>query len=582
MISRRPPLEVVWAYLEAIAEEMQAALLRTAFSAGIRDAADCSCALFDRKGRLVAQASTAPGHLGSVPFLVTSFLAQVDPDHMEPGDVFVTNDPWLGCGHTPDIYVIGPLYWQESLIGYASVSGHHADVGGRLASHDSTEVYEEGVQIPIVHLRRGGVENDDLVRLLRANSRRPDELIGDLRAQVAGLTVAERRMRRLADFGYLDGPELESLTSQILARSEAAVRSAIRAVPDGAYEASLQLDDRAEDGSRLKICVSVRIAGDTLVVDFSGTSAQVRYPINSVLNYSRAYVFTGVKMALAPTVPANGGSMAPVVVTAPEGTIVNATFPAPVRWRTTVGLMIPDVIFSALAMVLPATMPAGNGTVPRWHEVMYSRGRAGNFIIQCHYMGGMGAVRGRDGLSAVAWPSNIREVPLEYLEHDSPLVVRRKRYRIDSGGAGEFRGGLGQEIVFENPRTWPGSEAQPIVASVNSGRIVEGAAGLGGGFPGEPGAVLLDGRRVGSNRGEVVLAPGSQLSLLTPGGGGVGDPKKRHPAMIEADLLRGLISEGAARRVYGWTRVPTNGPAPLTVGVAADEHDRDEMTEVQQ
>lgn len=561
---RRPSIEVTWAYLEAIAEEMQATLVRTAFSAGIRDAGDCSCAIFDRRGRLVAQASTAPGQLGSMPFLLTEFLRRVDSAELADGDVFVTNDPWLGCGHTPDIYVIAPLYIAGHLLAYASISGHHADVGGRLGSHESTEVYEEGLQIPVVHLRRAGLENREIVEVLRANSRRPDELIGDLRAQVAGLSVADRRLRRLVESNHLDPERLEAVTTEIAERSERAVRAAIRAVPDGTYRGSLRLDDRAGDGSRLVIDAAVAVEGDALHVDFAGTSPQVNYPINSVLNYSRAYVFAGVKMALAPTVPANAGSMACVAVSAPPGTIVNAAFPAPVRWRTTVGLMIPDVIFGALAAALPDRIPAGNGTVPRWHEVLYTRGSDG-FIIQCHYMGGMGAVRGRDGLSAVAWPANIREVPLEYLEHDSPLVVGKKSYRTDSGGAGTFRGGLGQEVVFRNPRDWPTGSAQPVVASVNSGRIVEGAPGLDGGAAGERGAVLLDGQPIVGNRGEVVILPGSELALLTPGGGGVGPPAGRSRGMIAEDVARGFVSIRAAREVYGWV-----GP------VAGDQSPRDD------
>ncbi len=543
-------IDVLWAHLDAIAAEMSAAFLRTAFSPEIRDAGDCSCALFDRRGRLITQASTSPGQLGSMPFLMAEFLRRVPLRSISPGDVFITNDPWVGCGHTPDIYVAAPIFDGDDMLGFACISGHHADVGGRLGSHESREVYEEGVQIPISRLVKAGSENAELLELLRLNSRRPNELVGDLRAQVSGTAVATTRLLRLSRRTSLGGDGVEAVTDEIISRSEAAVRAAIRGIPSGTYHSRLELDDLDSKGRPLVVELKLTVEGEALIADFAGTSPQVAYPINSVLNFTRAYVFTGVKMAVAPRIPSNAGAIAPITVVAEPGTILNASYPAPVRWRTTVGQVIPDAIFLALANAIPERVLAGNGTVPRWHEIIYSRGPNRDFIVHCHFMGGMGAAKGRDGLSAIAWPSNICEIPVEYIERDSPLRVIRKAYRTDSGGAGEWRGGLGEEILVLNPLQWGDTPGQVAVASINSYRVREGAAGASGGGSGGRGEVLLDGEPMKATRGNVAISPGSTLTLRTPGGGGFGSPEDREVARVRDDLRRGLISRQAADHVY--------------------------------
>ena len=547
---RRSTVDVLWTHLDAIASEMSATFLRTAFSAEIRDAGDCSCALFDNGGRLITQASTSPGQLGSMPFLMTEFLREVPVGLIAPGDVFVTNHPWVGCGHTPDIYVIAPIFEGDDVLGFACVSGHHSDVGGRLGSHESREVYEEGVQIPISKLVRAGIENVELLALLKANSRRPHELAGDLRAQLSGTNVAAKRLLTLSRRAELGARGLQALTDKIVGRSEAAVRTAIGRVPSGTYEARLLLDDTDASGHPLVVQLKVLVEARDITVDFTGTSLQVAYPINCVFNFTRAYVFTGIKMAIAPTVPSNAGAIAPIHVVAEPGTIVNASYPAPVRWRTTVGQVIPDAIFLAMANAIPRSVLAGSGTVPRWHEILYSRGADRDFIVHCHYMGGMGAADGRDGLSAIAWPSNIREIPIEYIERDSPLRVTQKSYRVDSGGAGEWRGGLGEEVTFTNPGTWGDSAGRVVTASINSYRVRDGAAGILGGQDGARGSVLLDGEPVVGTRGSIGVPPGSSLSFRTPGGGGFGQPVDRDLVRVREDLRRGLISKEAANEVY--------------------------------
>ena len=551
VVMARAALDVLWTQLEPVAREMEATLVRTAFSTGIREAGDCSCALFDPSGRMISQSSTAPGQLGSMPFLVTEFLRRIPCATISDGDAFITNDPWLGCGHTPDIYVITPIFHQGELIAFAANSGHHSDVGGRLGSQESTEVYEEGLLIPLSHLYFGGVENHELMSLLRLNSRLPDELVGDLRAQMSANHVAVERLTSLASRYGLTPAAVISSTDEIVARSSAAMRQALGAVTPGVYRGSLLLDDFDQEGQRLRIQLALEIDSDSITVDFAGTSHQVPYPINSVLNYSRAYVFVGLKMALAPELPTNAGAMEPLRVVAPEGSLVNPRFPAPVRWRTTVGLMLADLVLTVLADAIPDRVIAGSGTVPRWHQVFSSRGDGHTFVLQPHFMGGMGATASNDGLSAVAWPANLRELSIEAMEHESPLLFVQKAYRVDSGGPGEHRGGLGEEVVVHNPATWPNGAAEPIRATLNCGRFHDGAIGIAGGAPGAAGEILINGVRIDRSRPEVVMQPGDTAVFRTPGGGGFGPPGSRSRQAVLDDLRLGLVSIDSARRIYG-------------------------------
>jgi len=544
-------LEVLWTQFESMASEMEATLVRTAFSSGIREAGDCSCALFDAEGRMISQASTAPGQMGSMPFLMSEFLRRVPTREIADGDVFITNDPWLGCGHTPDIYCITPIFFDDELIAYAANSGHHADLGGRLGSQESREVYEEGLLIPLCHLFTCGKENHELVALLRMNSRLPDELLGDLRAQMAANHVARQRVLRLAKVYALSRAEIVRIADEIIERSNLAMKRAIAAIPPGILRGSMMLDDFDVEGQRLEIHISLQRQGDIVAVDFAGTSAQVMKPINSVLNYSRAYVFIGLKMAVASSLPANEGAIACLQVHAPEGSLVNPTFPAPVRWRTTVGLMLADLVLTVLAEAMPDRVIAGSGTVPRWHQVFSSRGAGQDFVLQPHFMGGMGAAGTHDGLSAIAWPANLRELSIESLEQDGPLLILRKALRADSGGAGTYRGGLGEEIAIRNPKQWKEGAAQAVRATLNCGRFHEGATGIAGGRSGARGEILINGIRVDRSRCEVVLLPGDEVVFQTPGGGGFGLPEKRDRQAVIDDCRNGLVSPEAARSIYG-------------------------------
>lgn len=544
-------LEILWTQLESITREMEATLVRTAFSTAIRDAGDCACALFDAEGRMISQASTAPGQLGSMPFLMKDFLRHVPANELRDGDVFITNDPWLGCGHTPDFYIVTPIFCEGELYGFAANSGHHADVGGRLGAQDSREVYEEGLLVPFSHLHHAGVENRELMALLRLNSRLPAELAGDLRAQVAANHTAVMRLRGLARTAGLTRAGLAAAAEEIITRSARAMREAVATMAPGVHRGALTLDDTDERGERLRIAISLWKEGDAVVVDFEGTSPQVAKPINSVLNYSRAYVFVGLKMAVAAGLPTNAGTLSCLDVRAPEGSLVHPLFPAPVRWRTTVGLMIADLVLTVLGTAMPQRVIAASGTVPRWHQVFSSRTPGSRFVLQPHFMGGLGAAQGRDGLSAVAWPANLRELSIEAMETDAPLLFLRKCYRPDSGGAGRFRGGMGEEIALQNPLLWRGTPAGPVHATLNCGRFHDGAVGLAGGLAGAPGELRINGEPVARSRTEATLMPGDVVEFFTPGGGGFGPPAQRDPTALAADVEKGFVTAGAARRLYG-------------------------------
>jgi N-methylhydantoinase B len=556
-------LEILWTQLESITREMEATLVRTAFSTAIRDAGDCACALFDADGRMISQASTAPGQLGSMPFLMKDFLREVPAAQLQDGDVFITNHPWLGCGHTPDFYVITPIFCGAELYGFAANSGHHADVGGRLGAQDSREVYEEGLLVPFSHLHHAGIENRELMALMRLNSRLPAELAGDLRAQVAANHTAVVRLRSLASSAGLTRVALAAAAEEIIERSARAMRQAVSTMAPGVHRGALTLDDTDERGERLRIAISVWKEGDAVVVDFDGTSPQVAKPINSVLNYSRAYVFVGLKMAVAAGLPTNAGTLSCLQVRAPEGSLVHPLFPAPVRWRTTVGLMIADLVLTVLGTAMPDRVIAASGTVPRWHQVFSSRTPGRRFVLQPHFMGGLGAAHNRDGLSAVAWPANLRELSIEAMEHDAPLMFLRKCFRPDSGGAGRFRGGLGEEIAIQNPLAWQGAEAGPIHATLNCGRFHAGAVGLAGGLAGAAGELRVNGVPISRSRAELTLMPGDVVEFFTPGGGGFGHPAERNVTALTADLEKGFISAEAGGRLYGH-EVPLASPRAVT------------------
>lgn len=560
-------LEILWTRLQGIAQELAATLVHTSFSTAIRLNQDFACAVFDTNGTMLAQHSNAPGQLGSMPKMVRAMYRFFSRGDLEPGDALITNDPWLGCGHTSDIYITTPIFAADDLVGFAVNSAHHMDIGGRLASHESREVFEEGLIIPPLKVFKAGQPNRDVFGFIEANVRFPNKIIGDVRAQRAANEVAARRVRELLHDYDLDG--LEALGEEIVTRTEQSMRKAIAALPDGTFYQDFPLDEEDDRGEKLIIRLALTVSGDEIIADFEGTSAQVSKPINSVYNYTAAYTYLGVQLALAPELPANEGCHRPIKVVVPEANLLNAKHPIAVYWRTSVGLLIPEIILLALANVIPEGVMAGNGCIPRWHQVFSGQGMSGEkFLLMCHYMGGLGARYSKDGLSTAAWPSNILEVPAEVIEQEAPILVESKEFIPDSGGAGRHRGGLGQKVVMRNLLP-PDTNSQPLKASTTGGRFYDPAVGLAGGLPGRAGRILVNDDPVLKYRQDNYLGPGDWLIFELPGGGGYFSPQERPIEQVAEDVHNGVVSVESARADYGVVIDPATGQVDVS---ASEQH----------
>jgi N-methylhydantoinase B len=536
-------LEVLWNRLLAVVDEQQVTLIRTAFSTVVRESQDLACGVFDSRGNMVAQSLTGtPGHINAMATGVRHFLKAVPPASLVPGDVLITNHPWLTAGQINDMTVLTPVFHRDRVIGYFASCCHSPDIGGRVYGASATEVYEEGLRIPIMHLFRAGQPNADLVALIRANVRVPDETIGDLYAQAACNDVGARDLVRfLAEFG-LD--EMDTLADAIIERSEKAMRDAIAALPDGAYTNENWAD--GFDREPVHIVVTVTIAGDQVTIDFTGSSDQMANGLNVVLNYTHAYASFAMKAAVNPEVPHNEGAFRPVRVTAPEGSIFNCREPAAVAARHLLGHMIPATVFGALVQAMPGRLMAG-GADASWLTVWRGTWPASDrlFTFTLFQSGGAGARAGKDGLQTNGFPSGVAGVPAEIFESRTPLVMHRKQLVTDSGGAGRFRGGMTQaaEVSYRGHGHWG------VSTLIERTRFP--GAGLAGGRPGSLGSFRLDSGEQPPAKRLVPLPLGARVNLVLPGGGGYGDPRLRSREAVLRDVVDGYVSIEAAAREYG-------------------------------
>jgi N-methylhydantoinase B len=535
-------LEVLWNRLLSVANEQQVALMRTAFSTIVRESQDLACGVFDTRGQMIAQSLTGtPGHINPMATGVRHLLAAYPPAELAPGDVLITNDPWLTSGQLNDFTVLSPVFRGAQIVGYFGNLCHAADVGGRVLSADAHEVYEEGLRVPITRLFQQGEPNRELLRIIRANVRTPDETIGDLYAQTSCNAVGARSLLQMMDEFGLES--IDPLGDAIIRRSETAMRGAIRALPKGRFEHEVW-----GDGFEEPLCIraAVTIADEEITIDFAGSSPQSRRGINVVLNYTHGYASFAIKAVICPDVPHNEGAFRPVHVLAPRRSILNCEPPAAVAARHLVGHFLPSAIFGALAQAVPERVIAG-GADPIWLSVW--RGNepdgAAPFMISTFQVGGMGARPSKDGLHTTGFPSGVAGVPAEMVETLSPLVQRRRVLRVDSGGAGEYRGGLGQETA------WTRRDAGPWSVSAMIDRTRHAAQGLAGGLPGAPGTFQLADGRALPPKTVVWFATGDEVQLYLPGGGGYGDPLARPPEWVLRDVVDGYVSIAAAEREYG-------------------------------
>jgi N-methylhydantoinase B len=533
-------LEVLWNRLASVVEEQARALMRTSFTSVVREAGDLSAGLFDRRGRMVAQAVTGtPGHINAMATSVHHFLREIPAETLQEGDAMITNHPWQTAGHLNDFTVITPIFRGGDIVAYFGNCCHALDVGGRGLGADARQVYEEGLFVPVTRLFAGGEPNEELFRLIRANVRAPFEVVGDLYAQAGSNDLGGARLLDMIE--EFDLGDIEELSDEVCSRSERAMREAIEALPDGVYENEAYTDGFDDP---IRLCALIRIDGDEMVVDYEGSSPQSERGINVVLNYTAAYTTFGVKCAISPEVPNNDGSFQPIHVTAPEGSILNALHPAPVGARHIIGHFLPGVIHGALAKVVPDKVLA-QGADSLWNTQITGEREGGEPFTYVFFSGGgMGARPTGDGLSATAFPSGIRGVPAEVIESIAPVVMHKREFRPDSEGPGRNRGGFGQEMELGV------RSHSPWVLSAMYDRTRCPAQGIQGGSPGAAGAVsTTDGRGLHPKRQQRMDAE-ERVVLSLPGGGGYGDPLEREPDLVARDVENGLVSAGRAREVY--------------------------------
>jgi N-methylhydantoinase B len=541
--------EVIRNKLEGIANEMELTLLRSSFSPIVKEGLDTSASLFTVNGETLAQACAIPVHLATLIPALQTMLAKYPISTMKAGDAFILNDPYSGGTHLPDIAIMTPVFHGERVIALTATMTHHGDVGGYSPGSlppNSTEIYQEGLRIPALRFREAGEYNETLVAILRLNSRMPDTLMGDLNAQLAACTVGARRLQELAE-RYGAG-FLMSVFEELLDRSEKMTREALRQIPEGTYGYVDHLDNDGIDLDKpLRIEVAATVRGGTIEFDLTGTDPQSKGPLNCVPSGSQAAAYFAVRVLTDSTIPTNGGCFRPVTLRLPKGSLANPEEPAPVNARTSTIKRIATCMVSAFADVLPDRVSApAAGTLL---VVAFAGWRASGerFIVGELIAGGSGAARDRDGVDVIDTDaSNCMNLPAEALEMDAPLRLIRIALRRDSGGAGEYRGGLG--VIREYEVLEDG-----VTFTHRGERHFSQASGFAGGLPGSSAQSIIrraDGREeVIPSKALTVLDKGDHVIVETPGGGGYGDPGRRRA--LAADVANGKVSVDAARRLYG-------------------------------
>jgi len=527
---------VMWNRLISVVEEQAQTLVRTAFGTATREAGDLSAGVYDTKGRMLAQAVTGtPGHVNSMAMSTRYVLDKIPLAKMNEGDAFIVNDPWQGTGHLNDIVIVTPTFRRDKAVGLFACTLHVVDIGGRGIIGEARQVYEEGIYLPITKIVDRGEVNEWLIDIIKANVREPVQVIGDIYSEIASNEVGGRRLVAMMDEFGLE--HLDDLATHVLDHSREASLAAINRLPHGVYYNSMMVD--GINGKPMELKAKLTIGPGGIDVDFAGSAGVVPLGINVPLCYTEAYTSFGVKCIVAPHVPNNAASLATIRVTAPEGCILNAKHPAPVAGRSIIGQMLPDVVFGCLAQALPGGVPA-EGTSCLWNvRLMGGMGRvegeadvlgdATPFNVTGFHSGGTGARPKLDGLSATAFPSGVRNVPVEITETIAPV----------------FRGGLGQVMEIET------AEGKPFGISTSYDRVVFPPRGRLGGKDGATGRVELVSGKVLPPKAQSTIPAGERLRISMPGGGGYGDPMDRPAEKVAEDVEKGLVSAAKARELYG-------------------------------
>jgi 5-oxoprolinase (ATP-hydrolysing) len=537
-------LEILMARLRAVADEADRTLLRTAFSSVVRDGKDYSLVIADPSGTCLALPTECmPLFVTSMPRTLRLLAERFPSDTLEPGDLIVTNDPWLVAGHKSDVALMAPVFHGGRHVATIGTILHVADIGATLGDFRAWDIFEEGLMLPPLKMREGGADFAALMALIAANVRSPELVLGDIDAMRAAIRVATRRLQELLDGA--PGLDLSVVAADIALRARHAFANALRAVPTGRYRATLVADGLPQDGEQgepIRFALEVTASDDGLVLDFAGTDAQrPRQPINVPMSYTLADTVYTLQYLLAPHIPNVGPQFIPVEVRASKGCILDAQPPVPVFARTRTGLHVPTLISAALAEALPGEVQAGCG-----HNVIVNVSgydASGRYLhLNTMPKGGMGATGNRDGWHCTAFPTNDTTTPIEVGETILPVVIS-KTLRPDSGGPGRARGGAGQSVTIRSVADYP------LVLGFRPNFVQHPAPGLLGGKAGLPVRIEVNGRPYREN--PVVLEPGAWCTILTAGGGGIGDPLTRVPARVAADVRAGVVSVAGALEEYG-------------------------------
>ncbi|MGC6474878.1 MAG: hydantoinase B/oxoprolinase family protein [Candidatus Puniceispirillaceae bacterium] len=540
--------QVMWNRLISVVEEQAQALVRTAFSTSVREAGDLSAGVYNDKGEMLAQAVTGtPGHVNAMADAVPHFIRHIGRQNMFEGDVYITNDPWEGTGHLHDITIVTPSFYDGQLVGFFACTAHVTDIGGRGFGADGNSVYEEGLYLPIMKFADKGEVDNTLVQLIRGNVREPDQLIGDIYALVTCNLVGDRRLNdMMTEFSLTN---LAGISEFILTNSRQATLDCINALAPGSADGAMRIDGYDQP---IDLKVRLTIEKDRILSDWTGTSGIDKKGINVPLVYTKAYACYALKCAIAPEIPNNAASLAPFEITAPENSIVHALHPAPVALRHIIGHMVPDTIFDALDKLLPNRVPAeGAGCLcnfqlhvrPRRDAPAPADARQAEVLI--FNSGGSGARPTLDGLNATAFPSGVMTMPVEATEQVGPVIIWRKELRAGSGGAGRYRGGLGQYMDVGV------AEGHEFFLQAMFDRLAHPARGRHGGAAGAPTTIALEDGTAMRGKGKQFVSHGHRVQMAFPGGAGYGPPEAREPDSVRRDLAYGYITAEQAAEIYG-------------------------------
>jgi N-methylhydantoinase B len=561
-------LSVIWGALQSIAVEIGTTVHRTAYSEQAREGQDFSVALFDPRGEMVAQGPYSPGHMGAMSFAVRNALRAHPVETLHPGDAVLLNDPLLGSGHFPDFFITQPAFLDGQLIGFAVNILHHTDVGGQRPGSQGVvgifDYFQEGLRIPPTKICAGYRENAEVVGIIAANTRTPEKVLGDLRAQLGALRVGEQRLQQLAErYGR---ETLSAAMQEIQDRTEASMRTAISGISDGVYDFEDFLDDYGPSTDPLKVRVTVTVSGDRIGIDYRGSSAQTASGLNSYINYTRSYSYAAIKCLTDPLGPMNEGALRPIRVEAPEGSFLNPRPPAGGGPRAIICYRIFEAVIGALAPALPDRVVAASSHFANPTFGGYDPSRGRRFVAYELVLSGTGARAGKDGCEGMATAFNASNIPVEAQEANHPIIVERFELIPDSAGAGKYRGGCGirrdMKFLADDGKLTNLSERQRFAPY-----------GLFGGKSGVLARTVIN---PGPNectvhgKASIEFQHGDVISFQQSGAGGYGPPFERDPARVLEDVLEGYVSIEHARREYG----VVIDPAGLTVDRPATERVR--------